>query len=62
MGKTQHPIEAAIARMSKRDQRMADKLYEEGYSDEDLYAALPNPEAERLLQQPFPPAAPKTKE
>jgi hypothetical protein len=45
-----HPVDAAIARMSPRDQRIADHLAEAGFSDEDLYAALPNPGAERLLR------------
>jgi hypothetical protein len=48
-----HPVEAAIARMSKRDQRIANELYEAGNSDEDLYAAIWNEAATRLLQQPM---------
>jgi hypothetical protein len=45
-----HPVEDAIARMSPRDQRMADQLYELGFTDEDLYAALPTPNADKLLE------------
>ena len=47
----QHPVDAIIARMNRRDQEIAEKLMEAGFSDEDLYAALPNPGAEKLLRQ-----------
>lgn len=45
-----HPVDEAIARMSPRDQQIANELAEAGFSDEDLYAALPSPGAERLLR------------
>jgi hypothetical protein len=45
-----HPVEAAIDRMSRRDQEIADQLSEAGFSDEDLYAALPNPGIDKLLR------------
>jgi hypothetical protein len=48
-----HPVDAAIERMSKRDQRIANELYEAGNSDEDLYVAIGNEAATRLLQQPI---------
>lgn len=48
-----HPIEGAIARMSKRDQGIARRLYEAGNSDEDLLAMLASPNVERLLRQPI---------
>jgi hypothetical protein len=56
MSKTlhKHPVEDAIARMSPRDQRMADQLYELGFTDEDLYAALPTPNADKLLDGDVP--------
>ena len=47
----QHPVDAIIARMNRRDQEIAEKLMEAGFSEEDLYAALPNPGAEQLLRQ-----------
>jgi hypothetical protein len=52
MAARKHPVEDAIARMSPRDQQLADRLYEEGFSDEDLYAALPNQGAIELLMNP----------
>jgi uncharacterized protein Smg (DUF494 family) len=53
-----HPVEAAINRMSRRDQKLANELLEAGFSDEDLYAALPNPGVDALLR----PKAKKTKQ
>lgn len=50
-----HPVEVTIARMSPRDQRIANDMLEEGFSDEDLYAALPNPGADALLRNEKPP-------
>jgi len=44
-----HPIEGIILSMSKRDQKIANELSEQGFSDEDLYAALPNRGADKLL-------------
>lgn len=46
-----HPIDKIIARMNRRDQEIAERFMEAGFSDEDLYAALPNPGAEKLLRQ-----------
>lgn len=46
-----HPVEKVIARMTLQDRRIAEKLSESGFSDEDLYAALPNPGAIKLLKQ-----------
>jgi hypothetical protein len=40
-----HPVDEHIACMSERDQRIAEELHEEGFSDEDLYAALSSPNA-----------------
>jgi hypothetical protein len=45
-----HPVEAAIDRMSPRDQEIANRLSEAGFSDEALYAALPNPGVDKLLR------------
>jgi uncharacterized protein Smg (DUF494 family) len=45
-----HPVEKIIERMSKRDKDLVEELREAGFSDEDLYAALPNPKAAELLK------------
>lgn len=55
---SRHPVEAAIASMGSKDRDIAEKLREAGFSDEDLYAALPNPGADKLLSQPMPPSKP----
>ncbi|MCP1679448.1 hypothetical protein [Kerstersia gyiorum] len=47
----EHPIDKALAQMSERDRRIAEELSEAGFDDEDMYAALPTPGAEKLLRQ-----------
>jgi hypothetical protein len=46
-----HPIDKILAEMSERDRRIAEKMLEAGFGDEDLYAALPNPKADALLRE-----------
>jgi len=47
-----HPIEKIAQKLSKRDQDIAERLREEaGFSDEDLYAALPNKAVDQLLKR-----------
>lgn len=48
---TNHPIEGVLKQSSARDRAVAEKFYEAGFSDEDLYAALPNPKADGLLKE-----------
>jgi hypothetical protein len=46
-----HPTEKILSRMNKRDLEIAKRLMEAGWTDEDLYAALPTPHTESLLQK-----------
>lgn len=46
---SEHPIDRVLSRMSERDRRIAEILMESGCSEEDLYAALPNQNAVKLL-------------
>ena len=46
-----HPTEKILSRMNKRDLEIAERLMDAGWTDEDLYAALPTPHAESLLQK-----------
>ena len=48
---SKHPVEKVIEHMSQRDQEIAEQLREAGFSDEDLYAALPTPKAVALLRR-----------
>lgn len=45
-----HPIDKELAQMNERDRRIEEELSEAGLDGEDLYAALPTPEADRLLK------------
>jgi hypothetical protein len=47
-----HPIDKVLPRMSRRDREIAEELMEDGFTEEDLYQALPNPGADKLLKQP----------
>jgi hypothetical protein len=49
--KGEHPIDAVLATLSNRDVEIANKLYEQGFSDEDLYQALPNKAVDRFLKR-----------
>lgn len=45
------PIDKELKRMSERDRRIAEELAEAGFDGEDLYAALPSPETDKLLKE-----------
>lgn len=44
-----HPIDFFLSRMSERDREIAEELMEAGFTDEDLYASLPNEGVDKLL-------------
>ena len=46
-----HPVEKFLERASEKDRKIARELYEAGFDDEDLYAALPTPITDKLLRQ-----------
>jgi hypothetical protein len=49
--KGSHPIDAILPMLSKHDIEIANEFYEQGFSDEDLYQALPNNGADKLLKR-----------
>ncbi len=52
---TQHPVQKYLAKCSERDRQIAEELMEAGHTEENLYAALPNPKAVELLRKPAKP-------
>ena len=44
-----YPIDRILPTMSERDRLIYEEMIEGGESDEDMYAALPTPETDKLL-------------
>ena len=48
-----HPVDVILKSMTRNDQRVAEILYEKGFSDEDLYAALATKITDKYLQKHY---------